>query len=78
MMPEMDGEALAKIVRQRFPDIKILFASGFSLISSETIDTLKARYITKPYRKVELAQTLKQMLTEKEPRCGRHRADRSV
>jgi CheY-like chemotaxis protein len=66
MMPEMDGEALAKIVKQRFPKMKILFVSGFSLISHETINGLNAKYITKPYRKIELAKFLQDLFNEDE------------
>jgi CheY-like chemotaxis protein len=66
MMPEMDGEALAKIVKQRFPKMKILFVSGFSLISYETINGLNAKYITKPYRKIELAKLLQDIFNEDE------------
>ena len=66
MMPEMDGEALAKIVKQRFPKMKILFVSGFSLISHETINGLGAKYITKPYRKIELAKFLQDIFNEDE------------
>jgi CheY-like chemotaxis protein len=66
MMPEMDGEALAKIVKQRFPKMKILFVSGFSLISYETINGLDAKYITKPYRKIELAKFLQDIFNEDE------------
>jgi CheY-like chemotaxis protein len=66
MMPEMDGEALAKIVKQRFPKMKILFVSAFSLISHETIKRLNAKYITKPYRKMELAKLLQDIFNEDE------------
>jgi YesN/AraC family two-component response regulator len=62
----MDGEALAKIVKQRFPKMKILFVSGFSLISHETINGLNAKYITKPYRKIELAKFLQDLFNEDE------------
>ena len=65
VMPGMDGVALARAVRARFPDIKILLSSGFSRTPSHDIEALRASYITKPYRKAELAQTIRGMLEER-------------
>lgn len=65
VMPGMDGAALARAVRARFPDIKILLSSGFSRTPSHDIEALRASYITKPYRKAELAQTIRGMLEER-------------
>ena len=65
VMPgEMDGMALARTVRAQYPDMKILLTSGFSRTPSQEIDTLHACYITKPYRKSELALMLRGMFDE--------------
>jgi PAS domain S-box-containing protein len=66
VMPgKMDGIALARMVRERYPHIKVLFTSGFTSRPTDDISVLTASYITKPYRKVELAKVLRALLSEK-------------
>lgn len=59
IMPGMDGIALAEQAKQNYPAMKILFASGFSAAPYAVIKRLDAKYLTKPYRKIELAQLLR-------------------
>jgi hypothetical protein len=43
----------------------VLFTSGFTSRPTDDISVLTASYITKPYRKVELAKVLRALLSEK-------------
>ena len=58
----MDGIDLARTVRARDPNIRILFTSGFSVMTTEDITKLDATYVAKPYTKKEIASILKTML----------------
>lgn len=63
VMPgEMNGIQLARVVKQRQPTIKILLASGFSQTTADDVETLGASYITKPYRKLNLAKYVRNLL----------------
>ena len=68
VMPGMNGIALAEAMHQRFPRMKILFASGFSRTPTDDIALLKATYITKPYRKIDLALTLRNIFNHRNSR----------
>lgn len=58
----MDGIALAHAIRQIDPMIHVLFTSGFSQMRPEDITSLDAVYVAKPYRKVEIAQVLRDIV----------------
>lgn len=63
VMPgERDGIALARDVRQNHPDIHVIFTSGFSEMNPQDIDELRATYVTKPYRKTEIAKILRDVI----------------
>jgi len=65
VMPEMDGYELAENIQERFPDIKILLASGFDnpeIKSGENVQHLKKNILLKPYRTQELLDSVKQLL----------------
>lgn len=64
IMPGMDGIALAHEVRKQHPLIKVLFASGFSLTPAKDILELGATYITKPYRKIDIASMLRNIFDQ--------------
>jgi PAS domain S-box-containing protein len=62
VMPgEMDGVELARLAKLRYPSIRVLFTSGFSRRPAEDVMILQAAYITKPYRKLELASTVRKL-----------------
>jgi PAS domain S-box-containing protein len=61
----MSGLELARTVRQRCPSIKILLTSGFSAMTSQDISDIGAGFMVKPYRKADLAKTLRKMLDNK-------------
>src|SRR5579872_4535578 len=61
-MPGMDGHEVAERARRARPGLKVLFASGNGDSAATTADGATARYIVKPYRKKELAETLLEVL----------------
>jgi signal transduction histidine kinase/ActR/RegA family two-component response regulator len=64
VMPEMNGVALAKEVRRLHPHVTVLLTSGFSskLTSNVEVRALGAEFVSKPYRKVELAVAIRSAL----------------
>ncbi|MFI4985806.1 MAG: CHASE domain-containing protein [Alphaproteobacteria bacterium] len=65
VMPgRLNGAALGRELRTRNPKIKILLATGFAspTVARDKLAALGAHLITKPYRRSELARTLRQIL----------------
>ena len=65
VMPgRVDGIALARQWRRRYPSMRILFASGFANPATiqEAIEALGAELISKPYRKADLALRMRSIL----------------
>ena len=62
----MDGMDLARAVRARDPRTKILLTSGFSIVTTEDLKQLDAKYVAKPYRKKAIAAILKTILAPTE------------
>ena len=60
-MPNVDGLALAKIVRQRWPHIGVVVTSGRQMPSGLPDG---ARFISKPYRQEELLHELRCVIAE--------------
>jgi PAS domain S-box-containing protein len=63
---EMDGCALAREVVARCPDSKVLLTSGFPgarLTDMQTLGT-SVRLLSKPYRKEDLARTVREVLKD--------------
>ena len=60
-MPHVDGLALAKIVRERWPHIGVVITSGRPLPSGVPDG---ARFISKPYTDEDMLQELKAVITE--------------
>jgi CheY-like chemotaxis protein len=64
-MPGMNGAEVAKRIRQRRPDLPIIFASGYSetaAIRSATGD--RSRVLHKPFKVHELQAALAELLTD--------------
>ena len=69
MMPRMDGKALADAVAQRWPKTRIVFMSGYAesaIVHQGNIDT-GVLLLSKPFRKNELAQLVRQALDAPPP-----------
>jgi CheY-like chemotaxis protein len=54
-LPGISGEQLAKEVRQRFPEMPVIIASGYGAAGSEPSEV---RFISKPYSSIDLQQAL--------------------
>jgi len=64
IMPGMDGFQLAKIVRKKYPDIKIQLASGFDDNRHRNIseDGLHDRMLVKPFNSTTLLKRIRMLL----------------
>jgi signal transduction histidine kinase/ActR/RegA family two-component response regulator len=61
----IDGIALARTAASRWPDLKILLTSGFPQAARDGHGEVNGfRLLPKPYRREELARTLREMLSE--------------
>lgn len=67
IMPGTDGFKLAEIVREKYPEIKIQLASGYTDdLSTETDQQLLDNILYKPYNKESLLQSIRK-LSQKTP-----------
>ncbi|MBW6523746.1 response regulator [Sphingomonas sp. RHCKR47] len=63
MMPVMDGPTLARAVRQRYPDIPILFMSGYAEEQlRRSIDLDHVAFLPKPFSVQQLAEAARDAL----------------
>jgi CheY-like chemotaxis protein len=69
VMPGMDGRDLAREAMTRHPSLKVLLTSGFpeSRVEREGLPLRNIRLLSKPYRKEELAQTVRAILDDETP-----------
>ncbi|BDA80032.1 hypothetical protein LPTSP3_g29620 [Leptospira kobayashii] len=68
MMPgEIDGLALAEIVKKDYPNMKIILTSGFpgDLRKREYNDLTEFHFLSKPYKAKELEETIQKVLGRK-------------
>jgi PAS domain S-box-containing protein len=67
IMPEMDGYQLASIVKEKYPDIKIQLASGFSDNDNMDMvdDDLQQNLLFKPFNSQALLQRIRELINEK-------------
>ena len=64
IMPEMDGFQLAAIVKEKYPDIKIQLASGFTDDRNMDVvdEDLRQNILPKPYNSQSLLQRIRELL----------------
>jgi two-component system cell cycle sensor histidine kinase/response regulator CckA len=63
MMPEMDGPTLAKELRERNPDLKIIFVSGYAEDAlDKSIPGEKFSFLPKPFTLKELVTAVKETM----------------
>ena len=64
VMPKMDGVLLAARVREKHPDVKVLFMSGhaFDALERRGVDPSKLNVLRKPFSAVELARNVREVL----------------
>ncbi len=58
----MNGADLANLVNEHYPGLKILFTSGYTENANIHESGTESRLISKPYRKIDLARKLRQVL----------------
>jgi len=70
VMPDMNGKNLAKAIRERVPDLKCLFMSGYTatVIADHGVLDNGVHFINKPFSKQSLAKKVRKVLnnTKKE------------
>ena len=68
VMPGIAGPELARRLRERWPDLPVLYLTGYSRDRFASDDSVRAsdRILEKPYVPAELASTIRQMLTRSE------------
>lgn len=64
VMPSMSGAEVAEQVRALYPDIKVLFASGYpeSHLTQAGLDVDARSLIRKPFNRAELAKAIRELL----------------
>jgi two-component system cell cycle sensor histidine kinase/response regulator CckA len=69
VMPGVDGPILAKLIRERLPDLRIIFISGYAedafRRSPDTPSDIS--FLPKPFSLAQLASTVKEVLAAKAP-----------
>lgn len=69
VMPSMNGGTLAQRLSRRFPEMRVLFTSGYidDTVVQEVV-TMGAQFLPKPFTLEALTQKVRQVLDE--PWCG--------
>lgn len=65
MMPEMDGTALAKIVREKYPRVKIIFISGYAEDRFKQHLGTHVYFLPKPFTLKQLATKVKEVIEDR-------------
>ncbi len=64
VMPQMDGLALYQAVREKYPELKTLFMSGYPLHDREGFEFSELNWIEKPFSLGKLTSRLRAVLDE--------------
>ncbi len=62
VMPRMDGPEMAAKIRERYPDMRVIFISGYAEEAFRDRLTYDAHFLPKPYNLQQLATKVKQVL----------------
>jgi two-component system, cell cycle sensor histidine kinase and response regulator CckA len=64
MMPQMDGPTLVKAVRAKFPDLKVIFISGYAedTFREKVEKDAAIHFLPKPFSLLQLAGKVKQVM----------------
>ena len=73
VMPEMDGPTLLTHVRQRLPDLKVIFVSGYAeeSVRKDIADDRSVEFLAKPYSLDQINSKVKEVLSA----AGRPRSE---
>jgi two-component system cell cycle sensor histidine kinase/response regulator CckA len=76
VMPGMSGRQLSDHLRIQFPNLKILFVSGYTddAVVRHGVEDSSDRLLLKPFTPAELAQRIKTLFDDSEPVPAEHRA----
>jgi CheY-like chemotaxis protein len=62
----MTGHELARLARQRHPDLKVLLTSGYDAeVAPQDAADSQYKVLRKPYKQADLARALRELLGEK-------------
>lgn len=65
VMPNMDGPAMAREIRVRYPDMPILFMSGYAEEQlRNSIDLDNVAFLPKPFSVAQIAEAVGEILAE--------------
>lgn len=64
-MKLMNGMELAKIIRQKAPDMQIVFATAYAEYAIEGYSVQALDYLLKPIKKINIRQVLERLLNQK-------------
>jgi two-component system, cell cycle sensor histidine kinase and response regulator CckA len=69
VMPEMDGPALLKVLRERLPQLRIIFVSGYAeeAFAKSLPEGGQFEFLAKPFTLKQLIAKVKDTMTEPEP-----------
>jgi len=70
IMPGISGADLARVMRTRHPELKVLLTSGHPAAPDEPDPRLSAEFIQKPFLAGELASRIRQVLDDRAPEHG--------
>jgi len=74
VMPNMDGPTMARHVRKHYPDLPILFMSGYAEEQlRKSIDLDKVNFLPKPFSVAQIAQAVGETLAEHAKADADHR-----
>ncbi|MEM8919675.1 MAG: response regulator [Pseudomonadota bacterium] len=69
VMPNMDGPTMARQVRREYPDMPILFMSGYAEEQlRKSIDLDNVAFLPKPFSVAQIAEAVGEILTEEDKR----------
>ncbi|MDB5563323.1 MAG: CckA [Hyphomicrobiales bacterium] len=71
VMPEMDGPALLKKIRERLPELRVIFVSGYAeeSVRRDIADDQSVEFLPKPYSLDQINSKVKEVLSA--PRRGK-------
>jgi two-component system, cell cycle sensor histidine kinase and response regulator CckA len=66
IMPDMSGPELAAQLRERDPDLRVLFVSGYSgdILTAHGLDAMHYGFLSKPFSLPDLTQKVREVLAE--------------
>ncbi len=72
VMPEMDGPALLHKVRERLPDLRVIFVSGYAeeSVRQDIADDQTVEFLPKPYSLDQINAKVKEVLAARQRQAG--------